>query len=280
MELVPASTLSLPELTALFNAGYHGYPVPLMLDEPAFGRHLSRNDVDLDVSRVAVTDSPAAFALIARRGSAAWVGGMGTVPTARRRGLGERTLTAALQAAELAGTTTVWLEVLEENHAARALYEKLGFAPTRRLMVFTLNGRTSLTSASQPMRLDAAHAWIVAHRDSREPWQRADESLRHVRAQLGRLTAIATERTGEISAAVIFAEEATSISILQIAARDQAAAVSALRAVAGAGAGRPVRLVNVAADGTIADAAGHVGGAAEHSQWEMRLSLSARSGCG
>jgi ribosomal protein S18 acetylase RimI-like enzyme len=280
VKLVPASTLSLPELTALFNAGYEGYPASVRFDEPAFGRHLSRNDVDLDVSRVAVTDAAAAFALIARRGSDAWVAGMGSVPAARRRGLGERTLTAALQAAALAGTTTVWLEVLDENQAARALYDKLGFAPTRRLVVFTLSGRTSRTSAWQPMTLDAAHAWIVAHRDSREPWQRADESLRHVRTEIGRLTAIATERDGELTAAVIFAEDSTSISILQIVARDRAAAVSALRAVAGTSAGCPVRLVNIAADGTIADAAGDVGGGADHSQWEMRLSLSTRSASG
>jgi hypothetical protein len=38
--------------------------------------------------------------------------------------------------------------------------------------------------------------------------------------------------------------------------------------------------VNVAANGTIADAAEHVGGAAVHNQWEMCLSLSARSGRG
>ncbi|MFZ0386538.1 MAG: GNAT family N-acetyltransferase [Solirubrobacteraceae bacterium] len=249
----------------------------MRFDEPAFGRHLSRNDVDLDVSRVAVTESPAGFALIARRGSAAWVGGMGTVPAARRRGVGERTLTGAVRAAELAGTTTVWLEVLEENHAAKALYEKLGFIPARQLMVFTLNGPTTQVSTWPPVPLDVAHAWIVDHRDAREPWQRADESLRHVRAESGRLNAIATERDGEIAAAVIFAEGASSTSIIQIAARDQAAAVSALGAVAGASAGRPVRLVNVAADGMIADAAGQVGGVPDHNQWEMRLALPAES---
>jgi ribosomal protein S18 acetylase RimI-like enzyme len=233
VNLVPASTSSASELTALFNAAYHGYSVPVMLDAPAFGRHLSRNDVDLDVSQVAITDSPAAFGLIARRGSAAWVAGMGTVPAARRSGLGERTLTAALRAAELTGTTIVWLDVLEQNHAARALYEKLGFAGSRRLLVFSLDGRTTPTSAWRPLPVDAAHAWIVAHRDGREPWQRADESLGHIRAETGRLTAIATETNGEITAAVVYTEEPTSISILQIAARDQAVAVSALRAVAG-----------------------------------------------
>lgn len=174
----PRINVSASELTALFNAAYHGYATPVMLDEPAFGRHLRRNDVDLTVSQVAITDSPAAFALIARRGSAAWVAGMGTVPAARRSGLGERTLTAALRAAELTGTKVAWLEVLEQNHAALA----------------------------------------------------------------------------------------------------PAAAVSALRAVAGEAAGRPVRLVNVAADGMIALAAGRLGSAVDHVQREMRLSLAARPG--
>lgn len=280
MNLVPASTSSASELTALFNAAYHGYSVPVMLDAPAFGRHLSRNDVDLDVSQVAITDSPAAFGLIARRGSAAWVAGMGTVPAARRSGLGERTLTAALRAAELTGTTIVWLEVLEQNHAARALYEKLGFAGSRPLLVFSLDGRATPTSVWRPMPVDAAHARIVAHRDRREPWQRADESLGHIRAETGRLTAIATETNGEISAAVIYTEGPTSFSILQIAARDQAVAVNALRAVASEGAGRPVRLVNVAADGMIALAAGCLGSAVDHVPWEMRLALAGRSGDG
>jgi GNAT superfamily N-acetyltransferase len=273
VELVPASTLSLSELTALFNAAYQGYPVPARLDEPALRCHLSRNDVDLDVSRVAVSDSPAAFALIARRGSTAWVAGMGTVPAARRSGLGERTLTTALEAAALTGTTTAWLEVLEENHAAKALYEKLGFATTRRLMVCTLRGPITWSPAWRPIEFAEAHTWIVAHRNSREPWQRADASLRHVRAESGRLTAIATEGGGEVTAAVIVAEETTSIAILQIAARDHAAAVTVLQAVADVAAGRPVRLVNVAADERVAVAAEQLDATVDHMQWEMRLSF-------
>ena len=273
MRLVPASTLSLSALTALFNAAYQGYPVPARLDEPALSRHLSRNDVDLDVSRVALRGSPAAFALIARRGSTAWVAGMGTVPAARRSGLGERTLTTALEAAALTGTTTAWLEVLEDNQAAQALYEKLGFATSRRLLVCTLRGPITRSSAWRPIEFSEAHAWIVAHRSSREPWQRADASLRHIRAESGRLTAFAAEDGGEVTAAVIAAEETTSIAVLQIAARDHAAAVTALQAVAEVAAGRPARLVNVAADETVAVAAQQLGAAVDHVQWEMRLSF-------
>jgi hypothetical protein len=76
----PARTSPSGQLGGLFNAGYRGYLVPLALDEPQMRRHVTDNDIDLGVSRVAVTDDgPTAFALIGRRGHEAWVGGMGTL---------------------------------------------------------------------------------------------------------------------------------------------------------------------------------------------------------
>ncbi len=139
MNLVPARSLPVSALTALFNAGYTGYLIPLAFDEPALRRHLTDNDIDLDVSRVATDPDPAAFALIGRRGREAWVGGMGTVPERRRRGIGRRTLMAALDAAAGAGAATARLEVLEGNETAIALYENLGFTTTRRVIVAALN---------------------------------------------------------------------------------------------------------------------------------------------
>ncbi len=50
--LVPAGSLTVAELTALFNAGYGGYLVPLAFDEPTRRRHLEGTDIDLGVSRV------------------------------------------------------------------------------------------------------------------------------------------------------------------------------------------------------------------------------------
>jgi len=48
-------------------------------------------------------------------------------PEYRRRGIGERLLSALLEAAEDMGATRVTLEVRESNTIARALYEKYGF---------------------------------------------------------------------------------------------------------------------------------------------------------
>jgi hypothetical protein len=69
MELLPARTLPSAQLRDLFNAGYRGYLVPLALDESQMRHHLTDNDIELGVSRVAVSDDgPTAFALIGRRG--------------------------------------------------------------------------------------------------------------------------------------------------------------------------------------------------------------------
>ena len=76
LELRPARSLPLPELMSLFNSAYSDYSVPLAFDESAFARYLADNDIDLEVSRVALSPSPVGFALIGRRGtrrgSAGW----------------------------------------------------------------------------------------------------------------------------------------------------------------------------------------------------------------
>jgi RimJ/RimL family protein N-acetyltransferase len=53
--------------------------------------------------------------------------GMGLLPEARGRGLGERLLLAAIERAWEFGLERVELEVFASNTRARALYEKLGF---------------------------------------------------------------------------------------------------------------------------------------------------------
>ena len=145
MNVISASSLPLTQLTALFNAGFAGYLTPMALDEDAMRRHIDSNDIDLDVSRVATSSEPVAFVLVGRRGSEAWIGGIGTVTDHRRRGMGERTLTAALAASAADGATTAGLEVLHDNQPATALYERLGFrAAGRRPRYYRDNGEDAL----------------------------------------------------------------------------------------------------------------------------------------
>ena len=89
-----------------------------------------------DVAHTILTAAPASYASIADdRGVAAvgrvalfdgWAGiyCMAVRPDARRRGLGAAMLRAL---ADAAGGRRLWLQVLSDNAAARALYASMGF---------------------------------------------------------------------------------------------------------------------------------------------------------
>lgn len=277
MRIVPAASLSLEALTALFNAGYSGYLTPVSVDAAGMRRHLKHNDIDLSVSRVAVTDAPVAFVLVGRRGTEAWIGGLGTVPAARRQGIAERTLTAALQSAANDGSVSVRLEVLERNEAAIALYEKLGFTTIRQLVVCGLRELPPPRCSWQATPVDAAREWIDAHRLGAEPWQRDDASLDHVRAAGEAVQAITVhDGNGQgATAAMIWAPEAATPWVIQLAARNQEAAAEALLAAAGSASGRPIGLLNFPVGEPVAAAVSALGIAPDHVQLEMQLALGA-----
>ncbi len=245
MEVLPADRIAVPALAELFNECYSGYVVDLHLDEGAFRQHLESNDIDLGCSRIMVDTDPVALALIARRGTGGWVGGMGTVTSHRRRGFGERVLAAALAAAGERGCETVWLEVIDSNEAAIRLYYKLGFELVRDLIVWSLPAPGDPVPPHRVVAPDVAHAWIAARREAREPWQRADESLAGMLARRSTLRGLVVGDGDEVTAAVVFDHLPELATVMQIAAVDQAAATDALRAVAGAE--RPLRLSNAPA---------------------------------
>ncbi|HVT35092.1 MAG TPA: GNAT family N-acetyltransferase [Nevskiaceae bacterium] len=68
-------------------------------------------------------------------------------PAARGQGLGVRLVQAAQSWARGHGCTQVYLEVREDNHAARALYAKLGYAESARLPGFYDDGADGLRLA-------------------------------------------------------------------------------------------------------------------------------------
>ena len=51
-------------------------------------------------------------------------------PDQQGQGIGGRMLTTVLDLPEVAGAPAVWIEVWEDNHGARRLYERFGFVET------------------------------------------------------------------------------------------------------------------------------------------------------
>jgi ribosomal protein S18 acetylase RimI-like enzyme len=270
VSLVFADALAPAALAGLFNAGFSDYLVPLQLDEAALREHVRVHDIDLAASPVATNPDAAAFALLGVRAPDAWIGGMATAPPHRRRGLGRRVMVGALEAAAQRGCETVWLEVVDANAAAIALYRDLGFASVRDLDVWSLEPQPEQPPAVRPVAVHIARTWIAAHRIGREPWQRADATL----ARLGEggvpIAALVVERAGAVVGAAVHRTDGGSVSVLQVAALDDAAAGDVLLAAAG---GRAVHLANTPTDGGCARVLAGLGARLVARQHELRLAL-------
>jgi ribosomal protein S18 acetylase RimI-like enzyme len=272
LRLVSASSVDPGQLVRVFNLGFSDYLVALQLDESEMADHIANNDIDLLCSRVAVDVEPVAFALVGRRGTDAWIGGMGTSPAYRRIGLGARTLAAAIDAAAAIGVAAVWLEVLTDNAPAIALYEHLGFEPVRDLEIWSLAPDPERASVgSRGLDVDAAHAWIAGHRPSREPWQRADASIVRMRERGTPLSGLAIQRGDAIAGAAICRIDDGAVRVLQIGAVDRAAARDVVIAAAGE---LTLRLANVPSDDMFAGVLRKLGAGLSVAQHEMRLGLS------
>ena len=270
MRVAPAAELGTAKLLEVFNEGFSDYLVPLQLDEATLGAHLRENDIALDRSPVAPADGPAAFALLGVRGDDAWIGGMATVPAQRRHGLARKMLDAAIESAREAGCSTVWLEVVDRNAAAVALYRAHGFAQVRDLTVWSLPAPDRAGEATCTVAAQEAAAWIAGHREEREPWQRADRTLARLREAAAALRGVVLERSGEIAGAAVY-RDANTVSVFQLAAADDGAAAALLCAAAN---GRDLHVTNAPADGRVSRVLEAHGANAIAGQHEMRLDLS------
>jgi ribosomal protein S18 acetylase RimI-like enzyme len=255
VELRPGSTLGLGALADLFNSAYEGYVVPFRLDEPTLRFMVEAYDIDLDASRVAIRDGkPVGLANLAIRGEDGWIGGVGVVGAARRSGIGETLMRAVQDEGRKRGLRRVWLEVIEANEQAFHLYEKLGYAVTRELEVWSLAGEQPAGSAEQ-ISLEIASTLLP---DEREPWQRADESVAQQRDVIA---------LGTAGGAAIFRVVNGNVSLLQIGGAQLEDILRSLRAYG------PVTALNLPRGGAPARAFEALGGTMAIRQREMLLDL-------
>lgn len=67
-------------------------------------------------------------------GREAWIGGLGVIPSFRRKGLGIRLMIAAEELAHSRGAEEIILEVIEGNLPALKLYRRLGYSEGRKYL--------------------------------------------------------------------------------------------------------------------------------------------------
>ena len=247
MRLVPASELPVAELAELFTAGYEGYYVPVQVDEAAFAYMVETWDIDLARSRVALDgDERLGLANLAVRGDRSWIGGIGVVPAARRRGVGRALMEAVLSEAP----GGVMLEVLEQNEPAIGLYRALGFETTRLLEVWSLAGDVAppdgevRTVEPRPLGQEGL------------PWQRQDRSL-----------GSGFERLETDGGAAIVRAGGPRVSVMQLRAEGEGPARRLLQAARARG--ESLHYVNVPERDVASAALAALGGTLDLRQHEM-----------
>ena len=256
IELRSARSLAPGERAELFNAAYEGYLVPFHVDEAMLAFMDDAFDIDVDASRIAYRDGPAlGLANLGVRGEDAWIGGVGVVPAARRSGVGEALMRALHEQARERGIRRVWLEVIVENTGAFALYERLGYRTVRDLEVWSLPLSVSERSEANDTSAAEAHVRIRELRRSREPWQRADETLGHYDDVRGLVTE---------AGAAVYRQSGGNVQLVQIAGEAEPL-LHALRILG------PVNALNLPEDDPAVPAFRALGGTMVVRQHEMLL---------
>jgi GNAT superfamily N-acetyltransferase len=254
LDLRRASSLSLGERAALFNAAYEGYVMPFHVEEEQLAFMERSFDVDVDASRIALRDgAPVGLANLAVRGDEGWVAGLGVVPAARRSGAGEVLMRTLHDEARARGLRRVWLEVIAENTGALALYEKLGYAHVRDVEVWTLPAVAG-DHGGREVSVEEAKAQLP---ERREPWQRSDGTL----ANYGDVRGLVTD-TG----AMLFCVRSTSAQLQQYTGEPEPL-IRALRTF------KDVYVLNLPADDPAAAVLRELGGTVTVRQHEMVLNL-------
>lgn len=274
VQSVPAASLPHAERAALWTEAFSDYYAPGVITTEALQGLERAFDLDVDASRLVIEDGkPVAFAMLGVRGKRGWVGGMGVIPSARRRGHGERVMDAVLDAARERGLATVRLEVLVQNVKAIPLYEALGFRTLRKVEVWDRAADAPALAApavpAQVLDVDAAAARIGREHLDDAPWQR---ELAAARVAFPDLAAVASN-----GAVAIFRATPERVGLLEVSASDDAGSGGALDTVLATifstHGGRAARLLNLPEGDPAGPALERAGLAVSHRQWEMEIPI-------
>ncbi len=179
--LQPASDVSLTQLVKAINLAYRNYFVPVSLTLSSFSALIQRDAIDLEASVVAEDNGAVvATALLAIRLPYGWVGGVGVVPSHRRRGIAHDMMDYLIDRAQERGLHSIQLEVIEANQIAHHLYLQLEFKPRRRLLMLE---RPPGDIQAEPgyyvgsCLAQTALRYYDQFHDVQPPWQRSREAL-------------------------------------------------------------------------------------------------------
>jgi ribosomal protein S18 acetylase RimI-like enzyme len=189
IKLIPASSFTIDQLTAIYNQTRVDYLVPMPMNAARLVEYITAYDVDLDRSLVAMQDDEMlGVAMLGVRQDRAWITRLGVIPNTRRHGTGKALMDGLLDQAAGLGIGFSMLEVIKNNTPAHQLFLKLGFYEVGELLVLR---RSPVIPPPDPVvaeaqRLERADALALVARDrGTQPWTNQSETLRNVQDVAG-----------------------------------------------------------------------------------------------
>ena len=176
IDVRPLIDVPFDQIFETFSLGFSDYVVPFQPSTDALREMLTRRGFVASLSVGAFDgDRLVGITLNGVDGNRAYDSGTAVIPSHRRRGLSRRMMELSF---ELLAPRTYILEVLQQNPAAVALYESLGFQHTRPLHVWTFatQSPTRITELANA-DLDLIRSWC----DVAPSWQNDVPSLRRAR---------------------------------------------------------------------------------------------------
>jgi ribosomal protein S18 acetylase RimI-like enzyme len=135
---IATSAYTYDELATIYNDARTDYIVPMPMNGKRMGEYITAYDINLDASIVAVDPDdnlPNGICMLGVRDNRTWITRLGVIPERRRRKSGEFLMRAEIEETQKRGIKLVQLEVIKGNDPAYYLFSKIGFQPTRELLV-------------------------------------------------------------------------------------------------------------------------------------------------
>jgi GNAT superfamily N-acetyltransferase len=178
------NTCSFQTAHEAWNAGVKGYFVDLTLPLDRFIQRLGYENVSLEHSLIAFDqDRPVGFLLnafrIVRNKRIAWNGGTGVAPDMRGKGVGNSLVAAAIDVYKSEFVDIAFLEAIQTNDSAIALYKKNGYHVFDELTNLQTDTPTKFTSTGSYV-IEEVHPAVVSRLDfycERAAWQTQWQSL-------------------------------------------------------------------------------------------------------
>ena len=170
---------SFETLTAAFNDAFSDYDIPANYPVEYLRQLVTRRGFRPDLAAGAFDgERLAGFVFNCLDGDDAYNSGTGVVISHRRQGIARQLMQ---QSIETLPAKRYWLEVIETNHRAHALYRELGFEESRRLQSWKYVGRASARpDGLKPVLRELANVHLRDYEpfcDMRASWQNTIRSI-------------------------------------------------------------------------------------------------------